>query len=141
MYGRLEELESEIRELEALASMASGAGSFGPAATALAAASRLRRDLVNLRAQIAAAATDDALERLQLLGQAATADGSWVAAGKLLREELELRAKREAAARAAAEAKAEGLSDDELLAELETALRALPRHVRAELLARVDQDP
>jgi hypothetical protein len=109
-------LEQQIAEFDRLATAAESAEHFSAAVAARAAGSKLRSEIARLHADAEAAAARTPLERVRVLRNAATQDGSWVAAAQLAKAERALEQERDELARA--QVKAPDLSPDEALAEL-----------------------
>ena len=124
--SREAQLAGEIRAMLKTAREAERHAQFSAAVSARDKASKLRAELVRLKTQRLADEEEDELDTLKRMRRAAEADGSHVAASRLLQKELELIAKREAEAR---ELEREGLqnaSADEVLEDIIEVVYALP---------------
>ncbi len=124
--SREAQLLGEIRAMLKTARNAEQHAQFSAAVSARDKVSKLRAELARHQAQRRADDEEDELQTLRRMRRAAEADGSHVAASRLLQKELELTAKREAEAR---EAEREGLqnaSADEVLEDIIGVVYALP---------------
>lgn len=128
------ELEEAIAALDTLAAGAQTANQFAAAVSARSRAVSLRADLARLREERTTSRIRDPLQRVRRLRRSAAADGSWVAASKLLDREHELEdAARRAKEDAAREALA-GVGEDALVEMIAQAAANLPPPVRARLI-------
>lgn len=135
--ARIVELDEEITEYVALADEARSAKpqpQLAAAVTAMKAATMLRGERANCRAELKAMTITDPLARVRFMGQRSGAAGSWVAAKDLYREERELKAEIDAEAKRQAEEASKDLP--KLMEEMDRILTDMPESLRATLLAK-----
>ena len=136
LAARIRELEREIADYKEIATEARALDTpqLAAAVAALKSVSLLREQVAHHRAEIKALGITDPIEHLAFMRSRASAAGSWVAAKDLYREEREVIAERDAAAKRAAEEAAKDIPA--LLEEMDRILTDLPEALRVQLLAK-----
>ena len=134
---RIAEIDEDITLYRRLMATAISRGQVAAAVAAAAKRTACERERANLRCTMAAAAERDPVRALEILRDAASAEGSWIASAQLERQVEAAIRERDAAAAAAAAAKETERRRDpaRLVLQLQNALRALPDSMREEVLA------
>ena len=130
---RLAMLESELKELRALARAALAAKQFTAVSTARGKILDVRREITAIHEEAVITANPDEVARLEMMIRRAIADGSHVAAKDLLKSKADAIARRTAAeAEAAERARRDPAA---MRAKIVDILRSMPARAREELIA------
>jgi hypothetical protein len=143
---RVRALQTEIEELRTTAELARSAESFGPAVNARTKLAELVQTLAALKAEQRAGRSTDVgtvsalIAETRALRVKAERAESFVAAQKLLSDEIKLTLGERARAEAEAAAQRSDMTEDQLVDELVLAITSLPPSLRARLRAAAFED-